>query len=224
MKDTQLKLNRWKYLGLSGSLIIAGVWIAYGAIQNCLPKEPPSLPFPPRRPDPPSSDPGHIPNSSPSVDINISSELMRFLFYLLIAILVALAFYWLSKWALARRDQALPSLTEPSDRAPTTTEEALKAAQTKALQEDYRLALRHLHTAALIHLDRLGFLTYEPTNTDWEHLRALRAKGHEGLHTELFQITELVQRKWYGIETASAADFQTAQRVLQPILARENAL
>jgi hypothetical protein len=181
------------------------------------------LPFIPRRSDAPS-EPGTAPDPTPSTASDIPAELLQFLFYLLVGIVIASALYLLFQWWLARRDQASAMRTDLSEPAPSTTQDALQAAHTNASQRDYRLALRHLHTAALIHLDRLGFLTYEATSTDWEHLRALRAQGHEALHTELLPITELVQRKWYGLEAASAEDFQIAQRILQPILAREEIL
>jgi hypothetical protein len=151
------------------------------------------------------------------------SELLQLLFYLIIALLIAFALYMFFRWLLGRPPRAeapTPGLFEPTRATPP---DLLRMAEEQAAQGNYRLALRYLQTAALVHLDRLGFLTYEPTNTDWEHLRALRAHGQEALHAQLLPLTELVQRKWYGLEEAAPEDFQRARQAIQPILARHGA-
>ena len=151
------------------------------------------------------------------------SELLQLLFYLIIALLIAFALYTLFRWLLGRPPRAETSMLGLFESTQATPPDLLRAAEEQAAQGNYRLALRHLQTAALVHLDRLGFLTYEPTNTDWEHLRALRDHGQEALHAQLLPLTELVQRKWYGLEEAAPEDFHKARQAIQPILARQGA-
>lgn len=158
-----------------------------------------------------------------SGDYSFLARLIQFLFYLALALLVAFALYFLLRWLLGR--QAQPNIPAPDLLNPTraTPPDLLRAAEEHASQGNYRLALRYLYTAVLVHLDRSGYLQYEPTNTDWEHLRALHAQGHESLHAQLLPLTELVQRKWYGIETTLLEDFQQARQAAQPLLVQQGA-
>ena len=43
-----------------------------------------------------------------------------------------------------------------------------------AARGEFREAIRHLYLALLARLHREGLITYEPTQSNWEHLRAFR--------------------------------------------------
>ncbi|HED03963.1 MAG TPA: DUF4129 domain-containing protein [Candidatus Fraserbacteria bacterium] len=153
------------------------------------------------------------------------AELIRFLFYLAIALLIAWALYTLFRRLIRRRAYAKPEPSTPSVFAPrpATVPDLLSSAQEQAAQGNYRLALRSLYTALLVHLDRLGALDYQPTQTDEEHLRALQKRGMQALYAQLRPIAELVERRWYGLEATTAEDFQRASQIAQPILAQHEA-
>ena len=159
-----------------------------------------------------------------SGDYSFLANLIQFLFYLGLALLVAFALYFFFRWLVERRTQPQLPVSAVLDPIHATPPDLLRAAEEHASQGNYRFALRYLYTAVLVHLDRSGYLQYEPTNTDWEHLRALRVQGHESLHALLLPLTELVQRKWYGIETTLLEDFQQARQAAQPLLVQQGAL
>jgi MoxR-like ATPase len=112
--------------------------------------------------------------------LDFLSGLLEWRFYLLMAAAVVTALYLLFRW-LAQRQASVRQLSAPvsSELQSLSLADLLQAAQAEASGGHYRLALRHLHTAVLIYLDRLGILNYEPTKTDWEHLQALRRRGRD---------------------------------------------
>lgn len=74
---------------------------------------------------------------------------------------------------------------------------------------DCRQAMRLLYLALLARLDRARLLQYVPYRTNWEYLNQLRE--NDGKVAGLFaDFTFLFERKWYGMEICSIADYEAA--------------
>jgi len=184
---------------------------------------------PDRDADPGGTSPTAPPSGSggepPTIDLTNTQGLMwllQLLAYAVAGALIVFLLYLLFKY-LGNRTGSIPTGTSTAREKDNELESApvptlMTSADSLATGGDYRLALRYLLTAALRHLEKRGLLDYKPTATDWEHLRALRATGHQRVYDRLLPATRLVERKWYGVSEASLHDYTTVQRIVGPIL------
>jgi hypothetical protein len=103
--------------------------------------------------------------------------------------------------------------------APPDAEVVLARARQAAAAGAYREAIRHLYLSLLLKLDLAGLLSYQPSKTNWEYLRALRAEGK--LPTgEVASLTHIFDRKWYGGEQAAVSDYHQCEQLFSRVLAQ----
>ncbi len=86
-------------------------------------------------------------------------------------------------------------------------EEALALAASLSEKGDYRHALRAVYLAALLALDARRILEYIPSRTNWENVRAL---GKSQAQEPLLDLTKVFDRKIYGGEECTTADYERA--------------
>jgi len=115
-----------------------------------------------------------------------------------------------------------PSVEVGRPWAPPDADAVLDRARQAAAAGSYREAIRHLYLALLLKLDLAGLLSYQPSRTNWEYLRALRASGR--LPTgEVTSLTGIFDRKWYGGESAAASDYRHCEQLFGRVLSQASA-
>jgi hypothetical protein len=96
---------------------------------------------------------------------------------------------------------------EPDERSPA---ELWQRAEALARRGEFRQAVRALYLAVLTHLHRADLIRYDPTRTNGEYLRQLRAADGAGAVVEPFgRLTLLFEQKWYGERTCAADDYDS---------------
>lgn len=110
---------------------------------------------------------------------------------------------WLRGLRGAVRGEA--ALTSPAELAARDTADARARAEALARAGDYRGAVRFLALAALLWLDERGALTYDPHQTNHEHLRRLRERP--AASARLAPIVETADRVWYGGQPLDASGY-----------------
>lgn len=84
----------------------------------------------------------------------------------------------------------------------------LEEADALAGRGEFREAVRALHMAALLRLDRLGMIEYHESVTDGRFLNLLRHRGRSDLVDGLRPLVALFERTWYGGRSAEAYDYR----------------
>ena len=97
---------------------------------------------------------------------------------------------------------------------PRTPEAALREAEAAAAAGQFALALRRLYEAALLRLDRLELLRYDPSRTNWENLRGATA-DHPGLRAALAPLTVAVDGCLYGDQPATRDLFDDCRELVR---------
>ena len=99
------------------------------------------------------------------------------------------------------------------DKKPT---DLRKLAGQHAARGDYRAALRWAYLALLVALDACGLIHYDQRKTNWEYLRQLERDS--ALFAPARELTLMFDRKWYGQEDTSAAEYAECERLTQQAL------
>ena len=143
---------------------------------------------------------------------------LRWLFWVVVAVAGALAAaaVALAVRSLLRRLGGGPprsgrdvEAVSPTSRP--TPDALLERAQRAAQAGAYGEAIRALYLAALMRLDREGFISYHPSRTNWEYLRSL----DEGdVRARFASLTTIFDRKHYGGEAATRSDYYECEVLL----------
>lgn len=121
-------------------------------------------------------------------------------------------------WNLLTGDVMDVKASETFYLQPTPTNLLIEA-EKKALQGNFRLALRDLYLSLLLEMDKRQLIKYGSAKTNSEYLREIHGKGAklEGIFSSLVKLFEY---KWYGLENCDWEDFQKG-RVLYSTLLEE---
>ncbi len=87
----------------------------------------------------------------------------------------------------------------------------LEQAARHARADDYLLAVRALHMAALMKLDEAGLVRYDHAYTDHRFVRLLQARGQVELARALGLFNSLFARLWYGQRAAGVQEYEQAE-------------
>jgi len=112
------------------------------------------------------------------------------------------------EWKRGRRAKTVVDVETIEDARVLTGDEWRQTALQLAAQGEHRLAIRAVYLGILRTLDQNGFLHYDPTLTNWEHLANLRSGAHPRLYDTLQPVTTRFDTVWYGERHAGANDFQ----------------
>lgn len=82
-------------------------------------------------------------------------------------------------------------------------------AEELAKREDYREAIRHLYLALLHELNLQGLIRFRSQKTNFDYWQELKATAPIK-QREFRALADLFEHKWYGLEGATAADYQQA--------------
>ena len=95
----------------------------------------------------------------------------------------------------------------------------LAEAETKALQGDFRNALRHMYLSLLIEMDNRSVIAYTPAKTNYEYLGEI-SKNADALKGPFRAMVNLFEYTWYGLQNCAREDFQKG-RELYSFMLRE---
>ena len=93
----------------------------------------------------------------------------------------------------------------------------MKEAGRLAQAGDFRGAFRCAYLASIAHLDEAKALRFERSRTNWEYLRELKSGGHDAPYDALRPLTMDFDRKFYGGEPCTLADYERAARAYEQI-------
>lgn len=111
----------------------------------------------------------------------------------------------------------------PAADRPPSPPELLQAAKEAAGRSDYLGAVRLAHLALLMHLDRLGAIHYQPSQTNREHERQL-ARQRPELVPALRSLHDLLEGCLYGGHPARADEFRRAESLVMQLWREGDAL
>ncbi|MDX2008955.1 MAG: DUF4129 domain-containing protein [Myxococcaceae bacterium] len=90
-----------------------------------------------------------------------------------------------------------------------------------AAKGQYREAIRHLYLALLSTLHRAGVIDYDPTKSNWDYLFAFKGGGAQ--KSAFRELTRRFDFAWYGNLEVSDGAYATFRRIVQPLLAQQEA-
>jgi hypothetical protein len=99
----------------------------------------------------------------------------------------------------------------------STPANLLAEAEQKALQGDYRHALRDVYLSLLMEMDDRRLIAYRAAKTNCEYLLEIRQKA-AGLERNFRSMVDLFEYKWYGLEDCEREDFQKSRELYETLL------
>jgi hypothetical protein len=141
---------------------------------------------------------------------------LKVILYCLLAVAVIGLIYLLTliprNWKLSRGRAARRSAGLLEDGEVLLTEdEYLTQADEFILAGKYREALRYLYLACLLRLDHARVARFEPTETNWEHLRRIESSKSLPTGLEFRALTKQFDLGWYGSRTISTETIQSVR-------------
>lgn len=115
---------------------------------------------------------------------------------------------------LQSADPVSPS--QPSRMSERPAPMLLSEARTLAGSGDFAAALRALYAATLAALDRARLIQFDPARTNGFYLRTMPASATRDLFAAF---TRMFDRKWYGREACSRADYERSLELAEQICA-----
>lgn len=106
-------------------------------------------------------------------------------------------------------EDAASALSKPPERWAGLADEL-------AARGDFREAIRHLYLALLARLHRDGVIDYDPTNSNWDYLRAF--KGASSLRQAFRELTRRFDFAWYGHLDVTDGAWSAFRATAEPIL------
>lgn len=148
---------------------------------------------------------------------------------LAVAAVVAVLVMLLARlWSARRTPEVAPDAAGPLEEAPLGADPAsalsrpprgwAELADQLAARGDFREAIRHLYLALLARLHREGVITYEPSQSNWEYLRAFR--GPAGDRLVFRELTSRFDYAWYGRQDGGPAEWARFRQAARPLLER----
>ena len=108
---------------------------------------------------------------------------------------------------LRKPKEASPNKPEIAESRIRSPEEALSLASERAARGEFSDAYRAVYLAVLLALDSQRILEYIPSRTNWEYVRET---GNSRLQPVLRELTGVFDRKVYGGERCTLADYERA--------------
>lgn len=132
------------------------------------------------------------------------------IFYVLCGGIILGLIYLLTKipWAWtrsARAKKARGGMLEEGEELLTEDEYMLEADRLIA-EGKFREACRALYLASLLRIDAARIARFEPTQTNWEHLRRIETSKTRPPELEFRATTKAYDHAWYGFTAKSIAD------------------
>lgn len=133
---------------------------------------------------------------------------LRVVFYLLLALALGILVWLVSKIRFGKRIKSVRArgLLEEGEELLSEDEYLLKAEELAA-QGKFREACRCLYLAMLLHISTARIARFEPSETNWEHLRRIHGSPKRPAGLDLRPITKLFDLIWYGDGFAGAPQF-----------------
>ena len=99
-----------------------------------------------------------------------------------------------------------------------TTEESWRSdARRFAGGGDYPLAVRSSYAGLLLTLNRLGWIEFDKTRTNWEYLQSVKRRN-KTIARRMRPLTKVFDEKWYGKKDCTEEDYQTFRAELDRVV------
>ncbi|MCA9904738.1 MAG: DUF4129 domain-containing protein [Anaerolineae bacterium] len=134
----------------------------------------------------------------------ITPELSQLLLIVLGVLVVVVALVYFGR-RLNVTPAQLPTSTDKSDE-PTSSIQATDVAANFAAARDYRSAIRYQYLSSLLLLNERGFIRYDSTLTNREHLAQVREQTQ--LYDPLRRVVNVFEDVWYGYSAVDEAFYQ----------------
>lgn len=136
------------------------------------------------------------------------ATVLKVIFYLLCGLALVLVVWLISKIRVGKkiRSARMKGLLEEGEELLSEDEYVTKADQLAA-EGRFREACRCLYLANLLHISAARIARFEPSETNWEHLRRIHASQSRPAGLEMRPITKLFDLIWYGDAFAGEPQF-----------------
>ena len=99
-----------------------------------------------------------------------------------------------------------------------TTEESWRSdARRFANGGDFPLAVRSSYAGLLLTLNRLGWIEFDKTRTNWEYLQSVKRRN-KTVARRMRPLTKVFDEKWYGKKDCSEEDYQRFREELDRVV------
>jgi hypothetical protein len=146
-------------------------------------------------------------------DVNVPGQLSQIILIALGVIGVVLALLYVARNLRVQRS-ALETADETHE-DPTTSVTATERAAELESSRDYRTAIRYLYLSSLLMLDERGFIRYDRTLTNREHLRQIADKPR--LLELLRPVVNIFDEVWYGFLPVDEDFYQNYRRQVEQL-------
>ncbi|MBS1728502.1 MAG: DUF4129 domain-containing protein [Armatimonadetes bacterium] len=138
--------------------------------------------------------------------------LLQGLFYVIVGVAVIGLIYLIAKipWSWTSRGKVKRARTGMLEEGEEllTEDEYLANADKLIAEGRYREACRALYLASLLRIDAARIARFEPTQTNWEHLRRIEASPTRPSSFDFRPATKAFDLAWYGYRANSIADVE----------------
>lgn len=172
-----------------------------------------------------SDPPDNVSNAPLGGPLGAASVVMVLVLVLIVLVVVVLVMRFAKKDETVGPDVATSPLEEglSSDPMSALSRPArtwASLADELAARGEYREAIRHLYLALLARLHAEGRITYDPSRSNWEYLRELKASAAvKGAFREL---TRRFDFAWYGHLLVDSLSYGTFRELTAPLLAEQS--
>lgn len=156
---------------------------------------------------------GNNSNNTPSEPPNVPEwipAVVRGLFYVIVAAVVIGLIYLLTKipwsWSGSKRTKKSRGGILEEGEELLTEDEYWTEANRLIAEGRYREACRALYLASLLRLDASRIARFEPTQTNWEHLRRIENSKTRPPELEFRATTKAYDHAWYGFTAKTLED------------------
>jgi hypothetical protein len=153
--------------------------------------------------------PTPIPTRPPQVDLQPATEAvspgLSQVILIAAGVIAVAAFLLYFARGLSVTPVDLPANASANEE-PTSAAQAVDVAANFAAARDYRSAIRYLYLASLLHLDERGFIRYDSTLTNREHLGQVREQPQ--LYELLRSVVNVFEDVWYGYASVDERVYQ----------------
>lgn len=150
----------------------------------------------------------------------ISSRASRALAWAVIGVFAAAAAVIVLRLAARARYHVPGTEAESAAYELPSSARLMAEAAESARSGDYRSAFLKAYLASIAYLDEAEALRFARSRTNWEYLRELRGKGFDEVADHLFPLTASFDRKFYGSETCTRTDYDSAIAVYTQVRER----
>ena len=148
-----------------------------------------------------------FPNSKlPNFSVGLVSIGQILVWSILAILMVGFAIWAILRFSRNKGDKRVKkALLDESEEGVTRNEWLIRAEELEARGE-YRMAIRCYYIATLLRFDEARIARFEPNETNWDHLRRIKACAKLPKEIDFLPSTTLFDKAWYGDQHNGSID------------------